>query len=603
MQNVKAILIKVFKVVVYLEIGWLVLGNIFLNTPIGPWAMSIKAEKFVMQWDSGYTLYPFNLNVNNAKVSIYSWSTDTEITVDHAQASINILPLVQKRLLINGLEGGVASVSITREVPEGERPEPSKPYPGMTMEFRNAQVEKVEKLAFNGLVLSGGETRASGSAQIQFRGDKVISDVDVEWQDASLEVGGRTFTNTVSMTATGGIDAFNPRVDKGFDLAEKVNGHVTVNGSVGTLAPLKVFFPSTEWVEAIDGEGNVAIDATLVRGKLQEGTIIDIEANGLQVDFLGFRAQGSGRVDGTVVSNGDSREGSVNLVFDDFELARRGGTEGPLIEGTGFQLTTKAPDLGLTSDVSGLVISLDIPNSVVPDITVLDDYLPPSLAVSISQGSAQIQSNIEVSGPEQSAKGDLHITGNDLKGSFRDLSFSMDLALDSELAGERLDDFQLGLKDAQFKLFNGIFDDESVEEDERWWMTIDIPEGNAKLSEPAELAADIDLSMKDTRAIIALFSEVKDWINRFDGFLTVNDVAGSAHIEAREKQLEVSGLQLAGDRLDMVAELRASEAGNDAIVWGKLGIFSLGFQRIGEEIDWKLINGRKWFDERKEENW
>ena len=149
MKNIKAALIKIFKAAVYVEIVWLILGNIFLNTPVGPWALNLKPDKFTLNWDSGYTLYPLKLSVNNATAGIYSWSTDTEIKVDHAQASIRLLPLLQKRLLIDGLEGGIASVSIKREVPEGERPAASKPSPGMTIDIRNARVDKVERLVFN----------------------------------------------------------------------------------------------------------------------------------------------------------------------------------------------------------------------------------------------------------------------------------------------------------------------------------------------------------------------------------------------------------------------------------------------------------------------
>jgi hypothetical protein len=29
----------------------------------------------------------------------------------------------------------------------------------------------------------------------------------------------------------------------------------------------------------------------------------------------------------------------------------------------------------------------------------------------------------------------------------------------------------------------------------------------------------------------------------------------------------------------------------------------MGLERIGEKSTWKLINGRKWFDEKKSENW
>ncbi len=602
MKNVKSTIVKFLKVLVAIEIGWLVLGNLFLNTPIGPWAINMKPDKFTLHWESGWTPYPVKVNMQGIRVNIHTWSMDTEIIADWAETSIRLLPLLSKRLVIDGLKGGTASIVLKREIPDGERPEPAKPYPGLTIDIRNASVESINKFVFNELTVSGGETTMSGSAQMQIRGDKVIENVDASWKDATFQIADRKFPRAVSASIKGGMTAFNPRVHKGLELMEKLNGHITVNGVVGSLSPLKFFFPGADWIEDINGEGSVAIDAEILKGRLQEGTVIDINAHALLVDFLGFRATGSGTVYGRVENTAQGREGKIELKFDEFELSRR-GSEVPLILGSGLQLVARAPDLGMVKSISDLVISLHVPDSEVPDITVLDDYLPPSLAVSISDGSAVMRGEIEVSGPEQLATGELHINGQDLVGSFRDLNFQMDLALDSRLSGEQLDDFELGLKGTQFRLFNGVFDNESVAVDEQWWMTLEVPDGTVTLSEPARVEADVKLAMKDTRAIIAMFSEVKDWVSRFDGFLTVTDVTGSAKISVSEKRLSVRDLEITGDRLDMVAELRAGEEGNDAIVWGKLGIFSVGLERIGDKSTWKLINGRKWFDEKKSASW
>ncbi len=100
-----------------------------------------------------------------------------------------------------------------------------------------------------------------------------------------------------------------------------------------------------------------------------------------------------------------------------------------------------------------------------------------------------------------------------------------------------------------------------------------------------------------------MFAEVKDWIKYFDGILTIRDVEGTASIAVSDRKLKVSELALHGDRLEFMAELDVGEGQNAGIIWGKLGIFSLGMERIGEETEWKMINGREWYEERKAENW
>jgi hypothetical protein len=602
MNAMKRIALKLTKILIGIELVWLVIGNVMLNTSIGPWFASIKPDKFSMDWDSGWTPYPAKLSVNNLTIKIHTWSTDVELKTDSAEAQIQLMALLDKKLLIENLVAGKSTVAIYRDVPEGEKPAPTKPYPGLTIEIRNAGVKSIEELIFNRLTVSGGETQASGSASMQIRGDKIIEDADVSWTGANLQIDNKKFTETLNASFKGGMEAFNPRIDKGLALMSKLSGQMTLNGRVGTLSPLKLFFMNADWVEKIDGEGNVAIDALISQGKLQQGTVIDINAEDLEIDFLGFRSSGSGRVEGRVDGVGNSRVGQMNILFDSFELGRK-GMKVPLVRGEGLSLKTQAPNMGLTDSISDLQITLDVPDSHFPDITVLQEYLPPTLGVTITDGSASLQGGLTVAGPDKLATGSLTAKGSDIAGSFRSTGFKMDFSLDSEVSGEKLDDFIMGLSGTKFRLFNGVFDSEDVEVDERWWMEIDVPTGTIDLAKPLAIEADVDLAMKDTRAVIALFSEISDWISRFDGLLTVNDVVGHANIQASEKQLRVRNLEIQGDRLDMVAELDANDGQNNAIVWGKLGIFSVGFERIGEETDWKLINGRKWFDEKKQESW
>ena len=37
---------------------YLIAGNIFLNTGIGPWAINRKPERFSLQWSHGLTWWP-----------------------------------------------------------------------------------------------------------------------------------------------------------------------------------------------------------------------------------------------------------------------------------------------------------------------------------------------------------------------------------------------------------------------------------------------------------------------------------------------------------------------------------------------------------------
>ena len=595
-------LVRLLKIALGVEIFWLAIGNILLNSDLGPRLASFKADKFAMTWDGGWTPYPAKLVLNDVRLKIVTWSTETEIIVDRVEGKVRILPFIAKRAVIDNLYAGSATVRINREKPAGERPAPTKPYPGMTIDIREASVGSVERFVFNRFSVSEGHGSVRGSVRIRIRGDKVIEGVEAEWLEARLQVDDVPLPETVDLRASGGMSAFNPRQDKGVQLAEKVTGRVRIDGEVGTLVPLKLFFPEMAWIEKIDGSGAVSVDAILQDGRLQQGTVIDVKADDLLLEFLGYVAEGTGRVDGSVTATRTGRSGEVRIVFDDFSLARR-GIALPLVEGENLVLRTRSADLGLVRGISDLEVALEIPDSEVADVTVLNEFLPPSLGIAIDRGSARMQGEISVSGPEREASASLAVRGEKLGGRFRDTAFQVDLALDSNAVGEQLDDFRIDLAGTRFRLFNGLFDNETVEVDQQWWMNIDVPKGTADLSQPFALDADLALSMKDTRAIIALFAEVREWISRFDGFLTVQDVTGTTSVSVAEKSLRVRDLAVRGDRLDLVAEVSAGNGRNDALVWGKLGIFSGGFERVDGETKWKLIDGREWFDRQKRANW
>ena len=134
-------------------------------------------------------------------------------------------------------------------------------------------------------------------------------------------------------------------------------------------------------------------------------------------------------------------------------------------------------------------------------------------------------------------------------------------------------------------------------------MTISIPEGRANLAEPLAIEAEVDLSMRDTRVVAALFAEVKKWLRFFEGMLTVRDVDGGVAVALADEQLSLRDLELAGDKLEVLAELELEKGVSAGIFWFKYRALGLAVERLGEETDWKMYKARAWYDERRAESW
>ncbi|MCP3960591.1 MAG: hypothetical protein GY719_22335 [bacterium] len=50
--------VRVVKILLVIEIAWLVLANLFLSTGLAPWAINRKPEKRTITWEHAWTLWP-----------------------------------------------------------------------------------------------------------------------------------------------------------------------------------------------------------------------------------------------------------------------------------------------------------------------------------------------------------------------------------------------------------------------------------------------------------------------------------------------------------------------------------------------------------------
>src|SRR5690606_8211220 len=106
--------------------AYLVAGNAFLNSAIGPWAINRKPARFQMDWSHGFTWWPGMAVL---------WNVDTRGHVRHVQWSaqaqrahgrIALLPLLAKELRIPSIRAADVQASVDR-VNENIEPMPYRP--------------------------------------------------------------------------------------------------------------------------------------------------------------------------------------------------------------------------------------------------------------------------------------------------------------------------------------------------------------------------------------------------------------------------------------------------------------------------------------------
>ncbi|MFT3755504.1 MAG: hypothetical protein QM769_06080 [Pseudoxanthomonas sp.] len=79
---------------------YLLAGNLFLNTPLGPGAINRKPEKFQMHWQRGFTWYPGDIRLQDVKLRGHVGQIMWEVEAAQAKGRISLPALLRKQVLL-----------------------------------------------------------------------------------------------------------------------------------------------------------------------------------------------------------------------------------------------------------------------------------------------------------------------------------------------------------------------------------------------------------------------------------------------------------------------------------------------------------------------
>lgn len=129
---------------------YLIAGNLFLNTPIGPWAINQKPAKFQLNWGHGVTWWPGYAKLWDVEaqghVRRVLWSARTPT----GSAKIALLPLFSRELHMPWIEAGVVQGEVRRSA-DDMLPPPARPN-GWTIRLdriSSSQIEQAHVLGFD----------------------------------------------------------------------------------------------------------------------------------------------------------------------------------------------------------------------------------------------------------------------------------------------------------------------------------------------------------------------------------------------------------------------------------------------------------------------
>lgn len=165
--------------VLALAVLYLVVGNVFLNTALGSWAVNRKPERFHMAWSWGLTAWPGQVVLWNVETKGHVRRVQWSAHAARASGRIALLPLFSRELRMPSIDADDVSATIDRV--EQEMPPPPARDGGWWLRFDRIATDSPRQLRIGAF-----DVAMQGRAQFAFTKQLRGGPLEVQPSSAAL---------------------------------------------------------------------------------------------------------------------------------------------------------------------------------------------------------------------------------------------------------------------------------------------------------------------------------------------------------------------------------------------------------------------------------
>jgi len=225
------------------------------------------------------------------------------------------------------------------------------------------------------------------------------------------------------------------------------------------------------------------------------------------------------------------------------------------VEASGFGRTVLGGEgavVSLTSDrldpmrgFEGLAMNLDLAGTEVPDLAVLNEYIPEGSGVSIDSGSSgTVSGRLEIN--DGWIEGFAEVIAQGVGLEVCNFRTTANLGISLQVPGVDIDDRLLDLSGSQLWFERVSLPGEPRSAGDEWGALIRFEEGYADLSKPISVGASVTVWMRDTRPLIAAYLPGKRTGMRLEDLLNIEDVAVHGQFFANRDTVSFDDLEISG---------------------------------------------------------
>ncbi len=577
---------------------YLVAGNLFVATPIGQNLIAPHPERFTIHWEKAWTVIPGLVHVTDLKIQQHSKDVVWHLTIDRAVTGINILALPFKTFhailpRARGVEVGVEQASTTM-------PTTGKTKPGFRIRLSGMGVKDIRFMDFFGFRVEGTDLRVGGGLDSTARGPLGVPRARIRLE------GGRVDHEGVPLATDLNLDC-RARIDKHIkqDRAEEgifpfISGSLSVSGDIEDLRFVDTFVRSVSWMQVRGGSGTLEADLDISKGTLEPGSRVNIQTSAFDFQYLDYAVTGKGKV----VLNGREADGrgdtELDFELDDFGLAFA-DSETPHIEGNGLRVAVTGNLREMVQPKAVVEVTIDVPESNVPDLTVYNRYFKGASPVEILSGNGRLRSHFEVAKGPGTGGGSVEVKTSNVAVEVKGRKIVADVHLLFPVSVADLEIRKFSVDGSTIEITNaGVGTPEENAPAETpprdWWCNIDIDEGTLRLAKPLELHTDLTLKALDVEPLLSLISKTRKSADRLDRILAIHDLEGGAHLAVEDGGTQITNLHVEAGRAEVLGNLCLGKEAKKGALYISYGILSLGVEISGDDEKKHIIGPRKWYD-------
>ncbi|MGM0982692.1 MAG: hypothetical protein ACQEXG_04605 [Pseudomonadota bacterium] len=229
-----------------------------------------------------------------------------------------------------------------------------------------------------------------------------------------------------------------------------LNGRVVVRGQVARLDVLDDFLiHAVEGGLTLEGGGDLAASLQLERGRVASGSRLAVTTDSLRARLFDLEAWGRGSVTASWQEALGRPRARLDASLEETRVERSSDRRLLMRDGR-LVLTAESDAPGLGTALAGPRLSLAWEDATMPDVAVLQAYLPAAAPVTLQSGRGTTRGRVDIE--NGLARGQIALTGQSIVGRLLGSEVEGELMLDLELREANLGNGHLDLSGSRLSM-------------------------------------------------------------------------------------------------------------------------------------------------------